>query len=348
MKLELEPFSLRLRTPIRTARGAMEIRSGWRVSLRTPEAVGRGDVMPMASFGTESPEAAHRALERFELAAPPESVEEIASATEVLAATPAARHAVECALLEHLAVRRGVLVATLLGPVRRSEFAVNALLEGDDAASLARSAAEAVERGFRVVKVKVAARPLGTEAQRLLAVRRAVGPRVKIRIDANGGWTEATARSALRGLEALDLEVCEQPVPPTDIEGLRRVRHLVPCRIAADESMLVSGQLPRLLLKDPKAAVDVVVLKPAALGGLTRALAIAHEADAAGVGAYVTTLMDGPISRAAAAHLAAVLPNADWAHGLSTLELFAEAGVDAYTPVEGHIRLPQATGWGLA
>lgn len=348
MKLEVEPFSLTLRTPIRTARGAMGLRTGWRVTLRTAEATGRGDAMPMASFGTEAPDAAHAALRSFELAALPESVEEVAAATEPLAATPAARHAIECALLEHLALRRGVLVATLLGPVRRSEFAVNALLEGDDAASLARSAAEAVARGFGVVKLKVAARPLGTEAQRLLAVRRAVGPKVKIRVDANGGWTEATARSALRGLEALDLEVCEQPVPPRDVEGLRRVRHLVPCRIAADESMLTPGQVPRLLLKDPKAAVDVVVLKPAALGGLTRALAIAREADAAGVGAYVTTLMDGPVSRAAAAHLAAVLPRADWAHGLSTLELFEGAGADAFTPVEGRIRLPQAPGWGLA
>jgi o-succinylbenzoate synthase len=347
MKLEVTPFSLRLRTPIQTARGPMEHRVGFRVVFSANGTQGRGDAMPMASFGTETPEAAKEALERFEVDRAPDSVDEIAGWVSVLKTTPAARFAAECALLEHLAVRRGVLVATLLGPVRRSEFAVNALLEGDDAAGLAESARRAVREGFQVVKLKVAARPLAVEAQRLLAVRRAVGPKVKIRIDANGGWSEATARSALRGLESIDLEVCEQPVTPGDVEGLRRLRHLVPCRLAADETMLHAGLIPRLLEKDPVAAVDVVVLKPAALGGLVRSLQLAQQADEAGVGAYVTTLMDGPVARAAAAHLAAVLPRADWAHGLSTLELFEGATKDAFTPVEGSIRLPQATGWGL-
>lgn len=347
MKLSIAPLALKLKKPIQTARGPMELRAGWRVRFEHGGVVGRGEAMPMPSFGTETPDTALAALAAFELAQVPDSVEAIAAATRGMASSPAARHAVECALLEHLALRQGVLVATLLGPVRRSEFAVNALLEGDDADGLARSAREAVAAGFRVVKVKVAARPLSVEAQRLLAVRRAVGPGVKIRIDANGGWSEATARSALRGMEALELEVCEQPVGPADLEGLRRLRRQVPCRIAADETMLRGELLPRLFEKDPLAAADVVVLKPAALGGLLRSLELAQQAHDAGVGAYVTTMMDGPIARAAAAHLAAVLPDADWAHGLSTVELFEGMTTDAFTPVEGTIRLPQATGWGV-
>ncbi len=347
MKLELTPFSLRLKKPIQTARGPMDERVGFRVSLTAQGVTGRGDAMPMASFGTETPDAALAALQKFSLSKLPETVEEIAVAISSMEATPAARHAAECALLEHLAIRKGVLVATMLGPVRRSHFVVNALIEGDDAAGLAASAEQAAKEGFKVVKTKVAARPLAVEAQRLLAVRRAVGPNVRIRIDANGGWSEATARSALRGLEALGLEVCEQPVGPTDVEGLRRLRHLAPCRIAADETMLLSGVLPRLLEKDPRAAADVIVLKPAALGGLVRSLELAQQAHDSGVGAYVTTLMDGPIARAAAAHLAAVLPSADWAHGLSTVELFEGMKPDPFTPMGWEITLPQATGWGV-
>ncbi len=347
MKLQVTPFSLRLKKPIQTARGPMDERVGFRVSFTADGVTGRGDAMPMASFGTETPEAALAALQRFDLATAPSTVEEVAVAIDQLSATPAARHAAECALLEHVAIRKGVLVATLLGPVLRSHFKVNALLEGDDAAGLAASAEKAASQGFGVVKVKVAARPLSIEAQRLLAVRRAVGPSVQIRIDANGGWTEANARSALRGLEALELEVCEQPVGSHDVEGLRRLRHLAPCRIAADETMLLSGVLPRLLEKDPRAAADVIVLKPAALGGLVRSLTLAQQAHNSGVSAYVTTLMDGPIARAAASHLAAVLPNADWAHGLSTVELFEGVQPDPFTPLGGEITLPQATGWGV-
>ena len=49
----------------------------------------------------------------------------------------------------------------------------------------------------------------------------------------------------------------------------------------------------------------------------------------------------------AAAHLAAVLPSADWAHGLSTVELFEGMKPDPFTPEGGEITLPQATGWGV-
>jgi o-succinylbenzoate synthase len=347
MKLALAPVRLKLTRPIQTARGPVDVRLGWRVVLEVDGVVGRGEAMPMASFGTEAPHATEQALRNFSLDALPDSVEAVAGATAGLWETPAARFAVECALLEHLARRRRVPVARLFGEPRR-ELRVNALLEGEDAAALAKAAERAAAEGYPVVKVKVAARPLAVEAQRLLAVRRAIGPNVGLRLDANGGWTEAEARSALRGLEALDVELCEQPVAAADVEGLRRLRRNVPCRIAADESMLLPLVLGRMLEKDPVAAVDVVVLKPAALGGLIRSLEIARTAHAAGVGAYVTTLLDGPLGRAAAAHLASVLPGDDtWAHGLSTVELLGGAEPDAFTPVKGVIRLPETPGWGV-
>lgn len=346
MKLVMAPVRLEVTRPIQTAHGPMDVRTGWRVVLEADGVTGRGEAMPMTSF-TEPVPATERALRTFELGRMPDSLEEISRVTEALSNTPAARFAVECALLEHLARRKKVPVAALFG-TPRTQLKVNALIEGDDAAALAKAAERAAADGYPVVKVKVAARPLSVEAQRLLAVRRAVGPKVGIRLDANGGWSEAGARSALRGLEALDAELCEQPVTADDVEGLRRIRHYVPCKIAADESMLLPEVLTRMLEKDPAAAVDVVVLKPTALGGLIRSLQIARTAHAAGVGAYATTLMDGPLARAAAAHLASVLPGNDaYAHGLSTVELFGGAEPDAFTPVNGVIHLPQAPGWGV-
>lgn len=349
MKLVVASQSYRLQKPIRTAIGTMDLRVGWRVVLEAAGVVGRGEAMPMPSFGTETAAACEAALKSFEFSKIPESLEDVAEATAQLLSTPCARFAVECALLEHLARRRGVPVSKLLSPKPRTELNVNALIEGDDAAALAAAAERAAKEGFQIVKVKVAARPLSVDAQRLLAVRRAVGPGVKIRVDANGGWSEASARSALRGLEVLDLEVCEQPVAPNEVEGLRRLRYHVPCRIAVDETMLLSESFERVLQRDPKAAADVLVLKPAALGGLLPTLDIAKRGFASGIESYVTTLMDGPLARAAAAHLAAVLPGGDlWAHGLSTFELFDGVANDSYTPVKGKIHLPQTVGWGVS
>lgn len=346
--VSFEPLALKLKQPIQTARGPMVERLGWVVTVRGGGIVGRGEVMPLEGFGTESLDAARRMLEGFAAPETLETVEDVEVALDAVQGTPATRFGLECALLEHLALQSKQSVAALLsGGAPQRELLVNTILEGDDAAALSRSAEAAVQAGFRVVKVKVAARPLAIEAQRLLAIRRVVGNDVRIRIDANGGWTEANARSALRGLEALNLELCEQPVAAGDVEGLRRLRRQVPCQIAADESVLRPGAVDEMLALTPAAAVDVLVLKPMALGGLLPTLRLAMDALPRGVHAYVTTLMDGPLARAAAAQLAAVLPADGYAHGLATVELFADVEPDPYTPKRGVLTVPQAPGWGL-
>jgi o-succinylbenzoate synthase len=348
MKLSLAPLSLRFVRPLRTPRGPLSERHGWVVTLQTPQGDGRGEATPMESFGTEAPERTHAALAGLELPAVPSSLEAIADATRPLAPTPAARFAVECALLELLALRRGVSVAALLlgGPAAPS-LPVSALIEGIDAQELARAAVAAVAAGYRTLKMKVAARPLEVDAERLFAVRQAVGKEVKLRIDANAAWTEAGARSALRGLESLDLELCEQPVAAANVEGLRRLKQLSPVRIAADETLCAPTSFERLLEADPTPAADVLVLKPMALGGLLPALELARKAHAVGVGTYVTTMLDGPLARAAAVHLAAALPPSPFAHGLATVELFDGAQSDPLTPRGGSIALPAGPGWGL-
>ncbi|MCA3016579.1 MAG: o-succinylbenzoate synthase, partial [Myxococcaceae bacterium] len=235
MKLELRPRGWRLEEPIVTARGMLTTRAGIEVTVSEGGVVGRGEAFPLEAFGTEALVDTERALRAFS----PRAIDDVAAVDGQLAAldgVPAARFAAESALLEWLARRRGVPVATLLG-VPRALVPVNALIDGRDAAALARAATQAAQQGFKTVKVKVGARPVAEDAQRLLAVRQAVGPTVALRIDANGGWSEGVARATLRGLESLALELCEQPVAAADVEGLRRVSALVPVPVAADEAL---------------------------------------------------------------------------------------------------------------
>lgn len=343
MKITLTPLTLKLRAPLSTAHGILSAREGFRVEVSDGEGAGQGEATPLPAFGTESLEETSAALLTWRAPGSLDSVEAIGAATAALVQTPAARHGLEVALLDRLARVRQLPLARLLVDVPRKEVRCAALIDGDDAAALATAAVSAVEAGFEVLKIKVAARPLSVDAQRLLAVRRAVGPKILIRVDANGGWSESGARTALRGMESLQLELCEQPVAPADVLGLGRVRGMVPCRIAADEALLDAGAF---FACDPLPA-DVVVLKPMALGGLLPALAIARRAHRAGLGAYVTTLLDGPIARAAATHLAAAIPQGDWASGLGTVERFEGAARDAFTPDRGRIRLPTTPGLGL-
>lgn len=345
MKIDLVPVSLRLVEPLVSAHGTLHERVGFDVHVSLDGIVGRGEVFPLPEFGTESLDKAIAAVRAF-TATPYESVEELTAQLAPLDPTPAARFAMECALLEWLAKKRGVPVAHLLGDARPS-VSVNALIAGRTAESLAEAAKRAMDAGFGTVKLKVASKSVSLDAQRIHAVRLAVGDGVAVRLDANGGWSEGTARSALRGLESLEVELCEQPVAPHDVEGLRRVTELVPVPVAADEALSVPGLREHVLRKHPLPAAKVLVLKPAVLGGLVPALTLAKLAYQGGIESYVTTLIDGPIARAAAAHLAAVVPSTTHAHGLSTLELFEGVAPDAFTPRAGVITLPTAPGWGV-
>ena len=345
MKLELRPITLRLKKPLNTSRGPLKERVGLELRVEHEGLVGRGEAFPLQAFGTESLSDAESVLKNLSVD-PIELIDELSYSLTALEATPAARFGVECALLEQLARRRGVPVALLLGEAH-SVIPVNALIEGPDADALVESARQSVAAGFKTLKFKVGAKTVSLDAQRLHAVRLAVGPDIALRIDANGGWTEGTARSALRGLESLNIELCEQPVASHDIEGLRRVSDLVPIPVAADEALGIRSHRSRVMVSDPRPAAKILVLKPAVLGGLIPSLELAREAAAAGLGSYVTTTMDGAISRAAAAHLAAVLPPSKYAHGLSTTELFDGLPPDGFTPKNGVITLPDVAGWGV-
>lgn len=188
--------------------------------------------------------------------------------------------------------------------------------------------------GCTTAKVKVAERgqDLGEEQARLEAVRDALGPHGRIRIDANGAWDLDTATDRLRLLDraAGGLEYAEQPCAAVaDLAALRRRTH-VP--IAADESIRRA--------EDPMAVVraeaaDVVVLKVQPLGGVRAALRIAEQV---GLPVVVSSALESSVGIAAGLALAAALPELSHACGLATVHLFAHDVVDdPLLPTDGAI-----------
>lgn len=340
--LRVEPLRLALRAPLSTARGALRTREGFLVAIE--DASGRrgvGEAMPLESFGTESLERCAEVLAGFGRGASgraaPEFIDGVTDVLAGLEGAPSARHGLEVALLDLLGQRQGVPIWKLLGASPTGSVAVNALLSEPDVAQQAKSARE---RGFGTVKLKVG-RELARNVELVAAVRDAVGPGVRIRIDPNGCWTEPEAIEALSTLGRFDLELCEQPVAAADFEALKRVQTQVPVPIAADEALALPGAAAAFA----SGGIDALVLKPMVLGGLIPALELARQL---GVAAYVTSSIDGPVARAAALHLAAALPSAPFAHGLATGELLSEPDPPALQPREGRLRLPEGAGLGLA
>ena len=197
----------------------------------------------------------------------------------------------------------------------RAEVPVNALVPAVDADTAADLAAEATAAGITTVKVKVGGGSLADDADRVAAVRSAVGPGGRIRLDANGARDVDTAVAALDRLRAFDIELVEQPVAA--LEDLSRVRRRVAMPVAADECLRSVDDARRLADLD---AADAVVVKVQPLGGVRAALEII---EAAGVPAIVSSLYETSIGIAAGVALAAALPELPYACGLGTAVLLA-------------------------
>jgi len=256
----------------------------------------------------------------------------------------AAKAAVDVALHDLVARRLGVPLVRLLGG---TDLVVptDVTLSAGDADALARAAKDRVSEGFTVLKVKV-----GTDARgdidRVRAVRAAVGPDVRIRLDANQGWTPREAVRVIRGVEdaGLDIELVEQPVSRWDIDGLAWVSDRVDTPILADESVFGVRDLVEVIRRR---AADMVNVKLAKCGGLGPARTLLGLAEAHGMGTLVGSMMEGPIGVAAAASLAA-------AYGTTAVSDLDAAWWLASSPVTGGIRyegatvrLPDAPGLGV-
>jgi o-succinylbenzoate synthase len=169
--------------------------------------------------------------------------------------------------------------------------------------------------GCRTAKVKVA-EPGQTEADdlaRVEAVRDALGPAGKLRVDANGGWDVDTAVRTIRLLDRVGLEYVEQPC--RTVEELAAVRRRVDVPVAADESIRRAEDPLRVARLH---AADIAVLKVQPLGGVAACLRIAEQI---GLPVVVSSALESSVGIAAGLALAAALPTLPYACGLATLQL---------------------------
>ncbi len=217
---------------------------------------------------------------------------------------------------------------------------------GPEASALA--ARQAVHAGFSTLKLKAGAeRETEVLVDRVRAVRAAVGLDIRLRLDVNGAWDLETATERLDAIARFALEYVEQPLTGDDAAGLAELRRRVRVPIAADETV-TSLRAARALLD--AGAVDVLVVKPARVGGPVVAAEIAALAAGRSVPVVVSTLFETGVGIAAALAVAAALPSVPDAaldhapdHGLATAGVLEHDLLVEGLPVEeGRMRVPGA------
>ncbi|MHC4591402.1 MAG: mandelate racemase/muconate lactonizing enzyme family protein [Planctomycetota bacterium] len=195
-----------------------------------------------------------------------------------------------------------------------------------------------VEMGHRVVKMKVGGASLAEDVERVSAVVDAVGPEVRVMVDANNAWCAYEAIRFGRAVEDLDLYWLEEPVSPDDIEGHIEVKQALDIPIAAGENEYTRFGCRELIVNR---AVDILQADVVTAGGITEWRKIAAMA-----GAYhVPMAPHGSLYMSI--HALASIPNALIAESYPGVGGFM-ADLVQTPPVEnGHVTVPDLPGLGL-
>jgi len=259
--------------------------------------------------------------------------------------------ALNAAITSALLDLQGAAGAAAPGP-GSAGVGVNATIPSVGPGPAAEAARQSVAQGFRTLKLKAGTeRETDVLVERVRAIRAAVGPDVRIRLDANGAWDPDTAEDRLLAVARFDIEFVEQPVAADDIDGLARLRRRVRVPIAADEAAR-SVQAVRALLEAD--AADVLVVKPGRVGGPAAVAEIAERAAERGVPVVISTLFETGVGIAAALAMAADLPEVQHPgtaiphdHGLATAGLLEHDLLIEPLAVEaGRMRAPRGPGSG--
>lgn len=212
-----------------------------------------------------------------------------------------AKSGIDMALHDLAGKVMGVPVSVLLGGRRRTRVPVAVEVAGGRPDAMAKACVDLLAQGVRAFKPKVGGDP-AADADRLRAIREAVGPDVSIRADANQGYSPKEAIRLCRLCErfGVDLELLEQPVAAHDLPGMALVRRSVDTLIEADESCFTPQDALAIIRHE---AADVLNIKLGKAGGFTAARKIAAVAEAAGLKCVLGTAFGLGLEIAAKTHL---------------------------------------------
>lgn len=275
--------------------------------------IGEGTTIGGLAYGGESPESMKLAIDTYFA---PLMTGQDATRIQALMARIGrmvkenrfAKCAVETALLDAHGKRLGLPVSELLGGRRRDRLPVAwTLASGDTGRDIAEAERMLDLRRHNIFKLKIGARPLAEDIAHVARIKAALGDRGAVRVDVNMAWDEIEAARGMAALADAGCELVEQPVATAS--GLARLVRRFPIALMADETL--TGPESAFELARVHGA-DVFAVKLEQSGGAFNALRVAAIADAAGIGLYGGTMLEGAVGTIIAAHAFATFANLQW------------------------------------
>ena len=305
-------YDLPLASPFRIAIGTMQAANDVLVRIRTDAGLtGVGEACPFPPITGETQAsnlAAAKALREIVMGRNPLAIERLFRDYGALVhSNPSAAAAFDTALYDILGQLAGLPLFRLLGGDKK-EFESDITVDLDEADVMAARAAKFVEAGFETIKIKVG-QGRDADLRRLESIRAAVGGAIKLQIDANQGWSPATARATLKRMERFDIMFVEQPVKASDLIGLRSVKNASPIPVMADEAAFGPADVFRLAQAEACDSINIKLMKAGGLGAMIR---MAHVAESANMPCMVGCMLESRLGLTAAAHVAGAHDNVVW------------------------------------
>jgi mandelate racemase len=192
-----------------------------------------------------------------------------------------------------------------------------------------------VESGFEAIKIKLGAGEVANDVAVVAAVRKLIGPKVRLMIDFNQSQTTASAIERILRLQAFDLTWVEEPVAADDLQGHRAVREAVhPVLIQTGENWWFPRGMANAIAAR---ASDLAMIDIMKIGGVTGWISAAGQAEAASLPLSSHTFIE------ASAHTMAASPTASW---FEYLDLAGAVLTERLLPNKGKV-VPRGPGLGL-
>ncbi|MCP5053185.1 MAG: dipeptide epimerase, partial [bacterium] len=252
----------------------------------------------------------------------------------------------DMALWDILGKKAGLPLYKLLGGYREKIETSITIGIMSIAETIAR-AREFVKKGFKVLKIK-GGKEVEADIQRVIKVREAVGKDIKLRFDANQGYTVKESLELLKAVRTAKLEILEQPTPKEQPQLLGQVRNgqdnsssRVP--VMADESLLNVDDAFYLAKHSLVNSINVKLMK---VGGISNARRIDAVAKAANQKLMVGCMDESALAIAAGLHFALSSPNVIYADLDGHLDLIDDPLAGAVILKEGVLYPNSAPGLG--
>ena len=332
-EVKIEKHTLRYKKPISTSHGIITDRSVILLGLKDKKGTwGYGESSPLKGFSSENTDDVENILTEWGKT----------KNERLLTGFPTAKAAVDCAFLDLKAKNNGLPLHKYMNSESLKEFPISQLILGETPKELVSNARRATEAGYKTLKIKVGTSSEEIDYERLKAVRETVGQEIAIRIDANGGWNTNQAIDILGRLIPFAIEFVEEPT--RGLDNLATVQKNVVQKIAIDESLQDVDNIEKI--KNAQIA-KILIIKPSAIGGIKFASQLIDRAKSLELEVVVTSLLDGAIGVAAAAHLTSAYNLFDPAPGLGTSALLADDLAESIPVNNGNMVLEGSSGLGI-